>query len=151
MMSQDKKYSEYYLNPKGTWIKVTPLVQQDKLESDVHVIEIAAFNELATKYNDLDLEFEQFRTKVPWEATELLNKIKDLEAEIRELNAMFVKETRDYLELAAATKDCVGALQHSKAAMKYAFEDHADQYYVNVEFQIDSALAKHADLIGKLR
>lgn len=48
------------------------------------------------------------------------------------------------LQLIKLCRTYRGALSHCKAAMKYAYEDHSDQYYLNVLEQIETALA--ADL-----
>ena len=36
-------------------------------------------------------------------------------------------------------------LKHCRAAMTYAYEDHGDQYYLNVRNDIDTALKQSAD------
>ena len=46
------------------------------------------------------------------------------------------------VEKAAADK-LAEALTSCKAAMTYAHEDHADQYYLNVKNQIDKALTEY--------
>jgi len=40
------------------------------------------------------------------------------------------------------------ALDHANAAMGYAYEDHLDQYYKNVQKIIDEALAKAKSIAG---
>lgn len=40
------KFKEFHINPKGTWLKVTDLIKDNKLEDHVHVIEYAAYDQL---------------------------------------------------------------------------------------------------------
>lgn len=41
------KPREFFINPKGTWLKVTDLIRNDKPETHVHVIEKASADKLA--------------------------------------------------------------------------------------------------------
>lgn len=46
------KAREYFINPKGTWLKVTDLIKQDKPETHVHVVEYSAVTELEAEVKE---------------------------------------------------------------------------------------------------
>lgn len=56
-MSTESKPREYYLNPKGTWIKV-PSWPLDRLQTDVHVIEISAYEAVTKERDELKEKIE---------------------------------------------------------------------------------------------
>jgi hypothetical protein len=45
---------EYFLNPKGTWLKVTPLIADDKPIEHVHVIEYSYAQALVARCQELE-------------------------------------------------------------------------------------------------
>ena len=55
----------------------------------------------------------------------------------------------DYVNLKTLCEEMNKQLNSCRAAMAYAYEDHGDQYYLNVEKDIDAILAKAKEVLGE--
>ena len=61
-----EKFREFHLNPKGTWLKVTDLIRNNKPEDHVHVIEYAAYDQLKQDLEDCIEALEFYGDKSNW-------------------------------------------------------------------------------------
>lgn len=124
------------------------IVEQAKPDF-IHVIEHSA-------YAALKAENEKFRKAVDaltngypseWAYTILKKERDELRAENEKLMAFNLKHNQQALkdtlridELNLRCLELEKALKHAQAAMTYAYEDRADQYYLNVKEILDKVL-----------
>ena len=74
------KYKEYFLNPKGTWLRVTDLIRNDKPETHVHVIEKAALVDALALLNEC--RYILAREGDSPDAFEMIEKLKQFRQEV---------------------------------------------------------------------
>lgn len=121
--------------------------------------ELKAENErLSERYKNIELANKEWSRNDAVTFGQLITQNQELTAEsdqlndeIRKLNAMFVKETKEWLELTACLRDMVGALEHYKGS---TLSDENGLHKEGTDALTRVArdcLAKHADLIGKLK
>lgn len=137
-MTDEKKPREFWIDKLSAdehgWMKtsahkLTEPYDKETMSHLIHVIEKSAYDAVCAERDE----------QIKWRD----DLIKSLELTEEHL----IKE-RD--QLRESLKLAVEALDHSKAAMKYAYEDHVDHYYLNVLEKIDQALnklrEKHSEL-----
>lgn len=145
-------------------------VQSKETKYTIHVIEKSAYDELAERHgivsqsnklkqgtiHELQRQREQLKeqlavaTKERDALAEDCRGYRDFVRMARIKHEALVKNIAEnsqlksevFAALQSKLTTAVEALEHGRAAMIYAHEDHSDQYYLNVKEQIEMALAK---------
>lgn len=74
---------------------------------------------------------------------QLEQKVHELEAEIINSNKFAQDQENRVHELETRSQKLVEALERCRGAMTYAYDDHSDQYYLNVKSDIEQTLAEY--------